>query len=93
MVQSCDRQVNMINSLLEAHSAEMQGISLNYECVNLGELVRAIVDDLDALVVDNQATLTNQIANDLPTIQADPTQLRRVFENLITNALKHKGIL
>ncbi len=89
MVQSCDRQVNMINSLLEAHSAEMQGISLNYECVNLGELVRAIVDDLDALVVDNQATLTNQIANDLPTIQADPTQLRRVFENLITNALKH----
>lgn len=89
MVQSCDRQVNMINSLLEAHSAEVRGITLRCERVELGVLVAAIVDELEALVNENQASLINQIPTDLPSIHADPGQLRRVFENLITNALKH----
>jgi len=30
-------------------------------------------------------------AADLPTIEADPTQLRRVFQNLISNSLKFRG--
>jgi signal transduction histidine kinase len=89
MVQSCDRQVNMINSLLEAHSTEVQGVTLQCETVNLSQLVRAIVDDLEALAIENQATLDNQISDNLPAIHADPAQIRRVFENLITNALKH----
>lgn len=89
MVQSCDRQVNMINSLLEAHSTEVQGMTLHCEAVNFSELVRAIVDDLEALITENQATLDNQVPDNLPLINGDPAQIRRVLENLITNALKH----
>jgi PAS domain S-box-containing protein len=89
MVQSSDRQIAMINSLLEAHSTEVQGVDLHCEQVNIGLLVRAIMDDLEALIAENQATLINQISPNLPLINADPALIQRVFENLLTNALKH----
>jgi signal transduction histidine kinase len=89
MVQSSDRQLSMINSLLEAHSSETWGINLHCEQLNLGNLVRAIIDDLEPLLLENQATLINQISDAFPLVNADPTMLRRVFENLLTNALKH----
>ncbi len=89
MVQSCDRQIVMINSLLEAHSTEVQGVDLHCEQINVGALVRVIAEDLEALVSENMATLTNQVPLDLPLVNADPALIRRVFENLLTNALKH----
>ncbi len=89
MVQSCDRQLSMINSLLEAHSSEERGIDLHCEQVDFGKLVQAIADDLEPLVSENQATLTNQLPPTLPPVTADPALIRRVFENLLTNALKH----
>jgi signal transduction histidine kinase len=89
MVQSSDRQLKMINSLLEAHSTEAWGINLHCERLSLGSFVRTIADDLDPLLVENQATLTNLVPVDLPPVTADPALIRRVFENLFTNALKH----
>lgn len=92
MVQSCERQLAMINSLLEAHSSETRGVVLNYELVNLGTLTRTIAADLEPLLAENQATLVNLVPDGLPFVTADPAQMQRVFENLITNALKHNPI-
>jgi PAS domain S-box-containing protein len=89
MIQSNERQLNLINSLLEVHASEVQGIVLHQECLQLGTLVQAIIVDMEPLLAKNQATLTNLVPDDLPWVNADPTQLRRVFENLLTNALKH----
>lgn len=89
MMQSSDRQLSMINSLLEAHSSEMRGVVLNCESVNLSQLVQTIVADLEPLLAENQATLRNLIPADIPSVTTDPAQLRRVYENLMTNAFKH----
>jgi PAS domain S-box-containing protein len=89
MAQSSNHQLQLINSLLQAHSAETRGVILNYELVQLSLLTQVIVEDLEPLVSKNQARLTNQVPPDLPLVNADPVQLRRVFENLITNALHH----
>lgn len=89
MIQSLDRQLAMLNSLLETHSSEMQGILLQPEWVQLEELIAAIAVDIDPILRQHQATLKQPIAPDLPPLWADPAQIRRVFENLITNALQH----
>lgn len=89
MAQSTNNQLHLILSMLESHSAETRGLSLHYELVQLSLLVQVIVEDLEPLVSKNSATLLNQVPPDLPLINADPVQLRRVFENLITNALNH----
>ncbi len=89
MILSCDRQLYMINSLLDVHAKEVQGVILQREPVHPKGLIQAILQDLEPLFVKNQATLKNLIPDDLPTLSADPAQLWRVFENLITNAFKH----
>jgi PAS domain S-box-containing protein len=89
MVQSCDRQLRLINSLLEVHASEVAGVVLKREPVQLGELVQVLVEDFEPLVVKNQVTLLNRVPADLPMINADPAQLRRVYENLLSNAFNH----
>jgi PAS domain S-box-containing protein len=89
MAQSSNHQLHLITSLLQAHSSETRGVSLHYELVQLSLLTQVIVEDLEPLVEKNQATFENRVPPDLPLVNADPVQLRRVFENLITNALNH----
>lgn len=89
MVQSCDRQLTMLNSLLEVHSADVKGIALHPQPSDIGALVAAIVADMAPLLLANRAVLINQVPPHLPPLSIDAEQLRRVFENLITNALQH----
>ncbi|MEH2170655.1 MAG: ATP-binding protein [Nostoc sp.] len=89
MIQSSDRQLNLINSLMEAYVGEVQGVVLQRQTVQLLTVVEAAIVDLEPLLEQNQAKLTNLVSADLPLLNADPTQLWRVFSNLIVNALKH----
>ncbi len=89
MIQSSDRQLNLINSLMETHISEVQGVFLQPQTVELLPVVKAAIADLEPLLEQNQAKLTNLVSADLPLVNADPTQLWRVFSNLIVNALKH----
>ena len=89
MIQSSDRQLNLINSLMEAHISEVQGVVLQRQAVQLLRVVEAAIADLEPLLEQNQAKLINLVSADLPLVNADPTQLWRVFSNLIVNALKH----
>ncbi|WP_223269831.1 sensor histidine kinase [Nostoc sp. 'Peltigera membranacea cyanobiont' 213] len=91
MIQSSDRQLNLINSLMEAHLGEIQGVVLQRQPVQLLTVVEAAIADLEPLLEQNQAQLTNLVSADLPLVNADPTQLWRVFSNLIVNALKHNA--
>ena len=89
MIQSSDRQLNLINSLMEAHVSEVQGVVLQRQAVQLLTVVEAAIADLEPLLEQNQTKLINLVSADLPLVNADPTQLWRVFSNLIVNALKH----
>jgi signal transduction histidine kinase len=86
-----ERQLHLINSLLETHISEVQGISLHFEPVKISELVKSITEDLEPLFVKTRATIHNLFLDDLPLVNADNLQLRRVFENLISNALNHNS--
>jgi signal transduction histidine kinase len=53
--------------------------------VNLAEIAREVLLDLEIRVEDTQGQV---ILGSLPTLDADPLQMRQLFQNLIGNALK-----
>lgn len=90
MIQtSCDRQLNLMDSLMTVESSNLWQAALSLEPVNLRQLAKELQTAYSPQL--KTSTLNNQIAADLPTIQADPHQLKRVFENLIDNALKYNA--
>ncbi|MBL1174861.1 hybrid sensor histidine kinase/response regulator [Pantanalinema sp. GBBB05] len=89
MIQSHDRQLELINSLLETQANEVAGVCLHLRPVKLLDLVNQLTADWEALLSKNEAILHNLIPLDLPPVNADPNQLWRVYENLMMNALKH----
>jgi signal transduction histidine kinase len=89
LLAGSDRQLSLIDSILEAHASEIQRLQLHCKPLQLSTLVNAILNDSAVLLQQNQIHLTNRIAHDLPLIQADADQLWRVFSNVINNALMH----
>lgn len=89
MQESNQRQLELINSLIDTHAAEIWGITLHPKPLMLHSLVRSAVADLLPMIEKANATLDNRISPELPRVSADPLQLTRVYQNLIANALKH----
>jgi signal transduction histidine kinase len=89
LLQGSDRQLSLINSLLEAHEAEVQQLALHRQPVQLNALVNGVLTDLEPALSKNQITIHQRISEALPLVDADATQLWRVYSNLITNAIKH----
>ncbi|MEO8210974.1 MAG: CHASE3 domain-containing protein [bacterium] len=56
-----------------------------FEATNLNELIVSVLNDLDESIKSTHAKI--EIPN-LPVINAVPTQMRQLFQNLLSNALK-----
>jgi len=79
------RMQNLINDLLEFSKI---GQGLDATKVNLNTLIDELKEDLTDQI--HRTNCTIQYEN-LPELMAYPTELRLLFQNLITNAIKFRG--
>ncbi|MBG1267058.1 sensor histidine kinase, partial [Nostoc sp. WHI] len=89
MIQGNDRQLTMINSLLEINSCEKQGIDIKLELGQFSTLLSGIFAQLEPMLIQNQATLKNLVPADLPLVMADANLLQKVLANLVTHSLQN----
>jgi two-component system sensor histidine kinase/response regulator len=89
MRQSGDRQLAMINSLLECHFNDVHGILIHPQSIAIGEVIQAAIADLQPLLEKEETKVHLQIPADFPLTHIDSTHICRVFQNLIANAIKH----
>lgn len=89
MIDSSDRQLQLINSLLEVHSAETEGIPLRRTPSSLRKIVEAAVQDIQPHLDQSQAMLQLHVASDLPLVDIDPLQVQRVYSTLMSTILEH----
>lgn len=89
MLQGSHCHLKQIDALIDAHTCQAQRLVVHPEPLQLGVLIADLVQDLAPLLEKNRAGLVSDLPATLPPINADPKQIRRVFEHLITNALKH----
>jgi signal transduction histidine kinase/integral membrane sensor domain MASE1 len=89
IIQSSDRQLTLIDALSEDHFSEQHPLVLHRQRLSLKDLVEDVIVDWQPLFHQNKATLNSFVSDTLPLTYADISQLRCVFDNLLTNALRH----
>lgn len=89
--KSCDRQLNLMHSLVDVRSSEIWRTVLQPESVGLRKLIQDLEERYHTKLKAHSAQLKTEIPESLPLVQADPSQLKRVFENLVDNALKYNA--
>jgi len=85
IVEGSKRMQNLIFDLLQYSRADSAGRKL--ALVALNEALEQALHNLFVVIEENQATITH---DDLPTVEADKSQLVQVFQNLISNAIKFR---
>lgn len=94
MLKTLHRNVERLQTLVEnvlkesEHIQTEAGVKLERREFDLWPLVQTLIHDLRPLAETAGAQLTNEIPEDL-TIYADASLLKRVFQNLITNAITY----
>ncbi|MGI0494181.1 ATP-binding protein [Alkalinema pantanalense CENA528] len=91
LVEGGDRQLKLLETLVEAHFSEIHGLQLRQEPLQVDRFLQNIVQELEALVQAQQGRLILDLPTTLPAVVADGLQLQRVFDNLISNALKYNA--
>ena len=83
MQNAARRMQTLINDLLTFSRVTTKAEP--FVAVDLARVVREVVSDLEVRLEQTGGRVE---MGDLPTIDADPTQMRQLFQNLIGNALK-----
>jgi len=89
MVQSCSRQLKLIESLTATQQFDVQSASLVMKPLSLYKLVKNILIERAPIFNQHRVKVKQFLAADLPLVNADAQQLWRVFGNLIDNAVKY----
>ena len=69
--------------------AEAGQLPLDLQTVSPGALVEPAIARFAPLALDGGITLRHSIASNLPSIVVDNNRMQQIFDNLLTNALRH----
>jgi PAS domain S-box-containing protein len=83
MQSAAARMQTLINDLLTF--SRVISASQPFVAVDLGGIVKGVLSDLEVRIEQTKAQVE---MGSLPTLDADPMQMRQLFQNLIGNALK-----
>jgi signal transduction histidine kinase len=87
LIQSNREMLGLVNVLLEVYKYESGRQKLIFDTVNIGELLERVYQELDALAQSRKQTLTVQPGLNGVAVLGDKQELKRVFVNLIGNAI------
>ena len=80
--------VTLLNELLDLSAFDSGQVNLKKESINLCELIRNLVPLFRGEAERKNIRLEYTCGSDLPKISCDRQQIRRVADNLLSNALK-----
>jgi signal transduction histidine kinase len=82
------RLSDLVAQVLDFAGIESGGRAYAFEPVDLASLVRRVVADLALVFEQGGLRVESHVPADLPRLRADAGAVRRVLENLLTNAVK-----
>ncbi|MBU7582583.1 MAG: hybrid sensor histidine kinase/response regulator [Nostoc sp. TH1S01] len=98
MIRSNKNLMQMVNTLLEVYRMEAGKKTFNDEVCNLPEIIQEVVSELSPLTSEKNLSVTVDTSGlahnttDPGVVMGDALELRRVFNNLLGNAIKFTDI-
>jgi GAF domain-containing protein/CheY-like chemotaxis protein len=80
--------LGLINNILDLSKIEAGKMELNFEETEVEPIVKTVMATAVALVKDKPVILHQDIPENLPKMWADPTRIRQIILNLVSNACK-----
>jgi signal transduction histidine kinase/CheY-like chemotaxis protein len=80
--------LGLINDILDVSKIEAGKMELDFEPVDLREVIKGVMSTAIALVKDKPVELKQSTPDDLPIIAADERRVRQILLNLVSNAAK-----
>ncbi|MBO0347945.1 PAS domain S-box protein [Phormidium pseudopriestleyi FRX01] len=87
ILDGATRMQQLINDLLQYSRVGTHGKS--FDVVDCHEIMRQAISNLKLAIRQSEARITGQ---NLPKVFGDKTQLLQLFQNLIANAIKYRGL-
>ncbi|GLC32091.1 sensor histidine kinase [Clostridium omnivorum] len=84
-----DKLKVLIEDLFEYTKLTNSGIKLNKEIVDINEFVEQLIEEMVPMAEQNNITMMKEIPNEKVMVNVDVDKCLRVFENLISNAIKY----
>lgn len=82
IISSAARMNSLITDVLEYSKISIGG---QFRATDVNAILRDILDDMELLVREKGAVI---VTEELPLLHAIPAQIRQVFQNILSNALK-----
>lgn len=89
MHKNAQRLNLLIEDLLTISRMEHRSPHIEFQRVDLGEVLRKVIEHLEPAVAERHARVEVDWPADTPKADADPRRMEQVFANLLENALRH----
>src|SRR5260370_1755704 len=83
-----ERLYALIEDLLLISRADAGQLHLNYDFIQLPEIIAHAIDELELIAMHNEISLQVEAPGDFPPIYADAIRIQHVIRNLTNNALR-----
>ncbi len=85
---NAERMINIINNMIYISDLDGEPLQLNVKPTSIAEQINEAVAAIQEQLEVRDLALSVEVADDLPPVRADPTRLRQVLDNLLSNACK-----
>lgn len=89
--QQCNQEINLIKDLLTLQQLESHKVQLHVQRVDLKYLIGDLAESFKETWADKRLTLTTDLPERSLLLQTDLDSLRRILEELLTNAGKYSS--
>jgi signal transduction histidine kinase len=87
--RNCHRLTRLVDDILFMARVDAGRLSLELEAVDMAKLASAAVESAGPFAARKNQTLVLEAEPDLPALQADPTRMSQLVDNLISNGIKY----
>ncbi len=86
---STKRMILLVNALLNVSRIDLGTFAIEPELTDIRSIAEKVISELPPIIKDKKINISKKYAENLPKIMADPSLVKLIFQNVLSNAIKY----